>query len=125
MEKKTGYATIDEYIKTFPAETQRRLKAIRKLISKLAPEATEKISYQIPTFYLNGNLIHFAGFANHIGLYPTPSGVEEFKLELSKYKQGKGSVQFPLNEPLPLDLIGRIVKFRVEKNAKKAKHKPQ
>ena len=125
MEKKPGYSTIDEYIKTFPAETQKRLKAIRKLISKLAPEATEKISYQIPTFYLNGNLIHFAGFANHIGLYPTPSGVEEFKLELSKYKQGKGSVQFPLNEPLPLDLIGRIVRFRVEKNAKKTRHKPQ
>jgi uncharacterized protein YdhG (YjbR/CyaY superfamily) len=119
--EKNGYTTIDEYIKTFPVETQKRLRAIRKLISKLAPEATEKISYQIPTFYLNGNLIHFAAFANHIGLYPTPSGVEELKLELSKYKQGKGSVQFPLNEPLPLDLIERIVKFRVEKNARKGK----
>ena len=121
MEKKPGYTTIDEYIQTFPTETQKKLRAIRKLISKLAPEATEKISYQMPTFYLNGNLIHFAAFAHHIGLYPTPSGVEEFKRELSKYKQGKGSVQFPLDEPLPLDLIGRIVKFRVEKNTRKAK----
>jgi len=121
MEKNPGYTTIDEYIQTFPTETQKRLRAIRKLISKLAPGATEKISYQMPTFYLNGNLIHFAAFAHHIGLYPTPSGVEEFKRELSKYKQGKGSVQFPLDEPLPLDLIGRIVKFRVEKNTRKAK----
>jgi uncharacterized protein YdhG (YjbR/CyaY superfamily) len=121
MEKRPGYTTIDEYIQTFPKETQKRLRAIRKLISKLAPGATEKISYQMPTFYLNGNLIHFAAFAHHIGLYPTPSGVEEFKRELSKYKQGKGSVQFPLDEPLPLDLRGRIVKFRVEKNTRKAK----
>jgi uncharacterized protein YdhG (YjbR/CyaY superfamily) len=121
MDKNPKYTTIDEYIAQFPAETQKRLKAIRKLIAKLAPDAAEKISYQIPTFYLNGNLIHFAGFAGHIGLYPTPVGIEEFKEELSKYKQGKGSVQFPLDEPLPMDLIARIVKFRVEKNSKKAK----
>jgi uncharacterized protein YdhG (YjbR/CyaY superfamily) len=119
MEKQPRYATIDEYIATFPTETQKRLKAIRKLVAKLAPEATEKISYQIPTFYLNGNLIHFAGFTRHIGLYPTPVGIEEFKEELSKYKQGRGSVQFPLDEPLPLELIARIVKARVEKNSKK------
>lgn len=121
MEKNLRCTTIDEYIRTFPVETQKRLTAIRKLISKLAPDATEKISYRIPTFYLNGNLIHFAAFASHIGLYPTPSGVEEFKRELSKYKQGKGSVQFPLDEPLPLDLIERIVKFRIAKNSRKRK----
>ncbi len=116
MEKKLRYTTIDEYIAQFSGEEQKRLKAIRKLIARLAPEATEKISYQMPTFYLNGNLIHFAGFTHHIGLYPTPQGVEEFKNDLSKYKQGRGSVQFPLDEPLPLDLIERIVKFRVERS---------
>jgi uncharacterized protein YdhG (YjbR/CyaY superfamily) len=121
MEKNPKFTTIDEYIAMFPAETQKRLRAIRKLIAKLAPGATEKISYRMPTFYLNGNLIHFAGFAHHIGLYPTPQGVEEFKKDLSQYKQGKGSVQFPLDEPLPLDLVARIVKFRIGKNLQKAR----
>jgi uncharacterized protein YdhG (YjbR/CyaY superfamily) len=120
MEKKTGFATIDEYIKTFPLETRKRLTAIRRLIRKLAPDATEKISYQMPTFYLKGNLIHFAGYAKHIGLYPTPNGIDKFKRELARYKNARGSVQFPLDEPLPLDLIERIVKFRVEQNMKKA-----
>jgi uncharacterized protein YdhG (YjbR/CyaY superfamily) len=120
MEKKTGFATIDEYIKTFPLETRKRLTAIRRLIRKLAPDATEKISYQMPTFYLKGNLIHFAGYAKHIGLYPTPNGIDKFKRELARYKNARGSVQFPLDEPLPLDLIERIAKFRVEQNMNKA-----
>jgi len=117
---KQGIQSIDDYIKTFPVEVQKKLQSIRKLIRKLAPEAEEKISYQIPTFYLNGNLVHFAGFKSHIGFYPTPSGISSFEKELSKYKQGKGSVQFPLDQPIPMDLIGRIVEFRLEKNRKKA-----
>ena len=111
--------SIDDYINMFPIEVQKKLQSIRKLAKKLAPDAEEKISYQIPTFYLHGNLVHFAGFKNHIGLYPTPRGISSFAKELSKYKQGKGSVQFPLNEPVPLDLIGRIVEFRLEMNRKK------
>jgi uncharacterized protein YdhG (YjbR/CyaY superfamily) len=122
MEKKE-YKSIDEYIKTFPKDIQKRLEEIRAVIRDQAPEATEKISYQMPTFYLNGNLIHFAAFAKHIGLYPTPSGTEKFKKELAKYKSGKGSVQLPLDEPLPIELIKNIVKFRREENLKKAKKK--
>jgi len=117
---KHGIQSIDDYIQTFPIEVQKKLQSIRKLIKKLAPEAEEKISYQIPTFYLNGNLVHFAAFKSHIGFYPTPSGISSFEKELSKYKQGKGSVQFPLDRPIPMDLIARIVEFRLEKNRKKA-----
>ncbi|MEO7175120.1 MAG: DUF1801 domain-containing protein [Saprospiraceae bacterium] len=105
---------IDEYISAFPAETQKHLEAIRAAIQKAAPEAVEAISYQIPTFKLNGNLVHFAAFKSHIGLYPAPQGIEAFKDELSKYKGAKGSVQFPLDKPMPLDLISRIVKYRIE-----------
>jgi uncharacterized protein YdhG (YjbR/CyaY superfamily) len=115
-----GFQSIDEYIAAFPAEVQKRLQEIRSVIKSAAPQATEKISYQMPTFYLNGNLVHFAAFKNHIGFYPVPSGIEAFKRELSKYAQGKGSVQFPLDEPLPLALIRKIVKFRVAENLKKA-----
>jgi uncharacterized protein YdhG (YjbR/CyaY superfamily) len=111
--------TIDDYVRLFPVEVQKRLQSIRGLIRKLAPDAEEKISYQIPTFYLNGNLVHFAAFKNHIGFYPTPSGISSFEKELSKYKQGRGSVQFPLDQPVPMKLIERIVKFRLEKNRKK------
>jgi uncharacterized protein YdhG (YjbR/CyaY superfamily) len=111
--------TIDEYIGSFPKHVQERLESIRKLIAKLAPDAQEKISYQMPTFYLNGNLVHFACFQNHIGFYPTPHGISEFQEELSKYKNGKGSVQFPHNEPLPMKLIERMVKYRTDKNRKK------
>ena len=110
---------LDEYIQSFPEPVQKRLVAIRKLVAKLAPEAVEKISYQMPTFYLNGNLVHFAAFKGHIGFYPTPHGIDAFQKELSKYKNGKGSVQFPLDEPLPLELIGRMVKYRIEKNRNK------
>jgi uncharacterized protein YdhG (YjbR/CyaY superfamily) len=111
---------IDAYIAQFPEETQALLKQIRETIHAAAPDATEAISYQMPTFKLHGNLVHFAAYKNHIGFYPVPSGIEAFKDDLSVYKQGKGSVQFPLDEPLPLDLITRIVKFRAEENLAKA-----
>jgi len=110
---------IDEYIAGFPEDVQQILQQIRATIRQAAPEALEKIGYGIPTFYLNGNLIHFAAFKSHIGLYPTPKGIEQFEHELAGYKQGKGSVQFPLDEPMPLALITRIVNYRVEKMTKK------
>jgi len=122
MDKK-GFTTIDEYIATFPKDMQKKLTKMREVIHKAAPDATEKISYQMPTFYLNGNLIHFAAFKNHIGFYPVPSGIEAFKEELSVYVQGKGSVQFPLDKPLPISLIRKIVKFRVAENLKKSRAK--
>lgn len=107
---------IDEYIATFPPETQKLLTEIRKIIAQAAPEATEKISYAMPTFYLKGNLVHFAGYKNHIGFYPAPSGITAFQEELSGYKNSKGAIQFPLDKPLPQELISRIVKFRAEEN---------
>ena len=106
--------TIDEYIAGFPPDVQEVLQKIRKTIHEAAPDATEKISYQMPTFYLKGNLVHFAAFKEHIGFYPVPTGIEKFKKELSVYKQGKGSVQFPLDQPMPYELITKIVKFRVK-----------
>ena len=122
MEKPPAASTIDEYIAGFPPETQARLQAVRALIAAIAPEATETISYAIPTFDLKGkHLVHFAGYASHIGFYPTPTGSDEFKEELSAYKTGKGSVQFPLSEPLPMDLIRRIVEFRVAEVERKTK----
>lgn len=116
---KPTFRTIDEYLATFPAETQKLLQAMRETIHAAAPEAAEKISYQMPTFYLNGNLVHFAAFKHHIGFYPAPRGIEAFSEELSAYKGAKGSVQFPLDQPLPLDLVSRIVKFRAAENLKK------
>lgn len=113
------YNLIDEYISSFPKATQKKLHEIRNLIKQEAPEASEKISYQIPTFFLNGNLVHFAAYPKHIGFYPTSSGITKFTKELSTYKHAKGSVQFPLDEPLPLDLIKKIVKFRIKENNKK------
>ena len=111
---------IDEYIAAFPEEIQAMLEQIRATISKVAPTAEEAIKYAIPTFVLNGrNLVHFAAFKNHIGFYPTPTGIESFQKELSKYKQGKGSVQFPLDEPMPLALITKIVKFNMVRNAER------
>jgi uncharacterized protein YdhG (YjbR/CyaY superfamily) len=110
---------IDEYISTFPEEIQALLQQIRATIRKAAPEAEEAIKYAMPTFVLNGNLVHFAAFKNHIGFYPVPSGIEAFKKELSVYKGAKGSVQFPLDKPMPLDLITKIVEFRVKENMKK------
>lgn len=114
-----GFKTIDEYIRAFPGQTQKKLVELRDLIRKQAPEALEKISYQVPTFFLNGNLVHFAAHTRHIGFYPTPSGIDAFKSRLSKYKSAKGSVQFPVDEPLPVELIRDIVAFRVEENRKK------
>lgn len=117
--------TIDEYIAAFPHAIQKLLKQVRETIHKAAPRAEEKISYAMPTFYLHGNLVHFAAYKNHIGFYPAPQGIEEFKKELAKYEGGKGSVQFPLDEPLPLTLISRIVKYRALQNEAKAQEKEQ
>ncbi len=112
--------TIDEYIAGFPPDVQEILEKIRLTIRKAAPGAEEAISYQMPTFKLKGNLVHFAAFKSHIGFYPVPTGIEKFKKELARYEQGKGSVQFPLDQPIPYDLISRIVKFRVKENLAKA-----
>jgi uncharacterized protein YdhG (YjbR/CyaY superfamily) len=114
---------IDEYIANFPPDVQEILQRVRTTIREAAPDAEETINYQIPTFTLNGNLVHFAGYKKHIGFYPTPSGIERFKGELSAYKGAKASVQFPLSQPIPYDLISEIVKFRVEENLRKAKTK--
>ncbi|NNJ13009.1 hypothetical protein EKD04_022035 [Chloroflexales bacterium ZM16-3] len=122
---KAGFSTIDAYIATFPGEIQEKLEAIRAAIRAAAPDAHEKISYQMPTFALHGNLVHFAAFKNHIGFYPAPRGIEAFKDELSVYKGAKGSVQFPLDQPMPLDLIRRIVQFRVAENLAAAAAKPR
>ena len=115
--------SIDEYIGTFPQEIQILLEQVRATIKQAAPEAEEAIKYAMPTFVLNGNLVHFAAFKNHIGFYPVPSGIEAFKKELSVYKGAKGSVQFPFDKPLPLKLISQIVKFRVNESQLKAKTK--
>jgi uncharacterized protein YdhG (YjbR/CyaY superfamily) len=121
--KKGGFDSIDEYIATFPKETQKILEELRATIKAAAPDAEEKISYQMPTFTLKGNLVHFAAWKNHIGFYPTPSGTQEFKDELLIYEGAKGSIRFPIEKPLPLDLITRIVKFRVAENLRKAEIK--
>jgi uncharacterized protein YdhG (YjbR/CyaY superfamily) len=118
--KKVGFTSIDEYIATFPKEIQKILEEVRATIKAAAPGAEEKISYQMPTFTLNGNLVHFAAFKRHIGFYPVPTGIEKFKKELAVYKGAKGSVQFPLDKPIPYALITKIVKFRVKENLKKA-----
>jgi uncharacterized protein YdhG (YjbR/CyaY superfamily) len=114
---------MDEYIGTFPEDVQRILNELRQTIREAAPEAEETINYQMPTFTLNGNLVHFAAFQNHIGFYPTPSGIEAFRKELSRYKGAKGSVQFPIDEPLPLPLIRRIVEYRVKENSERKQKK--
>ena len=114
---KRPFKTIDEYIRTFPKDVQTILEKMRKTIREAAPGAVETISYQMPTFKLNGRgLVYFAAFKNHIGFYPIPSGVEAFEKELSPYKHGKGSVQFPIDQPVPYDLVRRIVTFRVNEN---------
>jgi len=113
--------TIDEYIQAQPVKTRRVLRAIRATIKTAAPRATQTINYGIPTFQLNGNLVHFAAFEKHIGFYPTPSGIRAFRQELSRYVTAKGSVQFPLDGPMPLALIKRIVKFRVKEQQESGK----
>ena len=120
---KTTYESIDEYILQFPPEIQEILKMLRKVIKEAAPDAEEKISYQMPTFVLHGNLVHFAAFKNHIGFYPAPSGINAFEHELSQYKGGKGTIRFPIEQPLPYELISKIVKVRVAENIKKAEDK--
>ena len=120
MKRPLDIKTIDEYIALFPAEIQNILEEIRKTISKAAPEAIEAIRYAMPTFRLNGNMVHFASFKKHIGFYPTPSGISKFSQELEKYNTSKGSVQFSLDKPIPYDLISEMVRFRVtEQKAKK------
>ena len=119
--EKSPCKTIDEYISAFPEDVQSILQEMRQTIRKAAPEAVEAISYQIPTFKLNGNLVHFAAFKNHIGFYPTSSGIEAFARELTPYKSSKGSVHFPLDEPIPFDLVRKIATFRVRENLKRAK----
>lgn len=116
-------ANIDEYISAFPNDVQEILEKVRMTIQKAAPEAKEKISYSMPAFEQNGIVVYFAAFKNHIGLYALPSGHEAFAAALSQYKSGKGSVQFPLNQPMPFDLITKIVKFRVKENMDKSKKK--
>ncbi|MEH7384661.1 DUF1801 domain-containing protein [Bacillus sp. JJ1521] len=124
MEQQTTIPkSIDEYILQYPQEIQEILKTIRQVIKELVPNAEEKISYGMPTFALNGNLVHFAAFKNHIGFYPTSSGINTFKQELSGYKTSKGAVQFPIGKPIPYGLITKIVKFRVDENKSKAEGK--
>ena len=120
MSNKMSPKTIEEYIAGFPDDVQEILQEIRMTIRKAAPDAEEAIKYQIPTFTLKGNLVHFAAFKEHIGFYPTPTGIEKLKMELSAYEGAKGSVQFPLDEPIPFDLIRRIVEFRVQENLERA-----
>lgn len=117
------HKNIDEYIAGFPQETQEILQKLRKTIHEAAPEAQETINYAIPTFTLKGNLVHFAAFKKHIGFYPAPSGIEHFQDELAAYEQAKGSVQFPLDQPIPYDLVSQIVAFRVQENLAKAEAK--
>ena len=115
MTDKNQLKNIDQYINTFPKDVQNILQKLRQIIRMATPEAIESISYQMPTFKLNGkNLVHFAAWKNHIGFYPTPSAIEKFKKELSAYKWAKGSVQFPIDKPIPYDLIEKIVIFRIK-----------
>ena len=119
---KQQYKTMDEYIKIFPQDVQITLEKIRQTIRKIAADAVEAISYQMPAFKLNGRyLVYFAAWKNHIGFYPMPSGTKAFKKELSPYKGAKGSVQFPINQPVPLDLVRKIVMFRAKENLEKKK----
>jgi uncharacterized protein YdhG (YjbR/CyaY superfamily) len=119
MDNKTNLPeSIDAYIAQFPAEIREKLQQIRVVIKQAAPDASEKISYQMPTFYLHGNLVHFAAFKQHIGFYPAPSGIENFSEELAAYKTSKGAIQFPLDQPIPFDLVRAIVEFRVAENLK-------
>lgn len=118
-----AYTTIDEYIAAFPEDVRKVLNQLRQAIQATAPEAEETISYQMPTYTLHGNLVHFAAFKHHIGFYPTPTGIEAFQKELAPYKGAKGSVQFPLDQPLPLPLIRRIVQYRMKENLERKQKK--
>ena len=122
-DNKVKYHSIDEYIGLFSSEVQDILTTLRNVIKEAAPEATEKISYQMPTFAMHGNLVHFAAFKKHIGFYPTASGVAAFTDKLVAYKTSKGAIQFPIDQPLPYELIREIVRFRVDENMKRAEEK--
>ncbi len=117
--KPTGFKTIDEYIASFPPNIQAILQQIRQAIHEAAPQAQETISYQMPAFKQNGVLVYFAAFKNHIGFFPTASGVEAFKDKLAAYQTSKGTIRFPIDQPLPLDLIREIVRFRVKQDMNK------
>jgi uncharacterized protein YdhG (YjbR/CyaY superfamily) len=118
--QKANCSSIDEYIATFPEDIQAKLETLRATIRAAAPDAEERISYQMPAFALKGNLVYFAALKNHIGFYPTSSGVAAFQQELAPYKSTPGAIQFPLDEPLPLELVSKIVKFRVAENLNRA-----
>lgn len=120
---KPAFTNTEEYIARFDEPVRARLEQIRSVIRDIVPEAEERISYQMPTFYLNGNLVHFAAFDKHIGLYPGPSGISAFEKELAPYKHAKGSVQFPLDQPLPIELVKRIAAYRADENRGKSKPK--
>ena len=111
--------TIDEYIELFDPNIQKTLKEIRDFIKKEAPEATEKISYGMPTFYLNGNLVHFAAFKDHYGFFPSPSGIEAFEKEYAPYRSGKGTLRFPFDQPIPWEIIQKVIHFRIKENINK------
>ncbi|MES1218685.1 MAG: DUF1801 domain-containing protein [Bacteroidota bacterium] len=119
----TKFKSVDDYISVFPVSTRSFLKEMRKTIKEAAPDAEEVISYNMPAFKQNGMLVFYAGYNEHIGFYPTPGGLIAFKDEIAKYKSSKGAVQFPLDKPLPLALISKMVKFRVKQNMEKAKSK--
>jgi uncharacterized protein YdhG (YjbR/CyaY superfamily) len=119
----TAPKSMDDYIAEFPKDVQEILENIRRTIKKAAPDAEETINYQMPTFTLKGNLVHFAAYKKHVGFYPTPTGIEKFNKELSVYEGAKGSVRFPLDKPIPFDLISKIVKFRVKENLERAEAK--
>lgn len=121
--KDVGFVSIDQYIATFPKEIQKILEEVRATIRSSAPDAKEVISYQMPCFSQEGNLVYFAAWKDHIGFYPTSSGIQAFKQELSIYKSSKGSVQFPIDKPMPLELMRKIVKYRVAENLRKAEQK--
>lgn len=126
--RNASYTTVEEYIAAFPEEIRALLEAMRATIRAAAPDAGERISYQIPTFTLHGNLVHYAAFKRHIGFYPASSGIAAFQEELAGYKQSRGAVQFPLDQPLPLELVARITRYRADENraraAKKRAHAP-
>ncbi len=124
MEKRT-FKNVDEYISDFPEEVKKLLQQMRDAIIKAAPGAEEVISYQMPAYKYSGILVYFGAFKNHIGFYPTASGIEAFENELSTYKSSKGAVQFPLDKPLPLSLIARIVQYRLKQNREKGKSRKQ
>lgn len=122
-QRKVGFRTVDEYIAAFPENIQALLQSVRAAIRAAAPDAEERIAYLMPTYSQHGNLVHFAALKNHIGFYPTPSGIDAYHDDLAKYRSTKGAVQFPIDEPLPLDLISKVTRFRVAENRKRAEAK--